>query len=133
MFNFLPRHAAIRIAFLFFALLSLPVSAFAQAANGAAVPEAEVTLKSPSQGTSTVIKTNKDGIYSFDGVNVGSYITERFAAELRGEFFNVTNNQNFDTPSVNLNVTSANTTNFLNTSLQNGGSRIFRVGAKIKF
>jgi hypothetical protein len=61
-------------------------------------------------------------------------ITERWKAELRGEFFNVTNNQNFDTPSANTNLTSAGaTTNFLNTSLQNGGSRTFRVGGKLIF
>jgi hypothetical protein len=62
-------------------------------------------------------------------------INERFKAELRGEFFNVTNNQNFDTPvsATNRSVTNATTTNFLNYGLQTGGSRTFRVGAKILF
>ena len=35
-------------------------------------------------------------------------ITERVGFELRGEFFNITNNQNFDTPSQNRNVTTQN-------------------------
>ncbi len=61
-------------------------------------------------------------------------INERWKAELRGEFFNVTNNQNFDTPSANKDVTAnGGTSNFLNTSLLNGGSRTFRVGGKIIF
>lgn len=60
-------------------------------------------------------------------------ITERVGFELRGEFFNITNNQNFDTPSQNRNVTTPNGANFLNTSLLNGGSRTMRVGGKVKF
>jgi hypothetical protein len=60
-------------------------------------------------------------------------ITERVGFELRGEFFNITNNQNFDTPSQNRNVSSNNGINFLNTSILNGGSRTMRVGGKIKF
>jgi hypothetical protein len=60
-------------------------------------------------------------------------ITERVGFELRGEFFNITNNQNFDTPSANRNVTTQNGINFLNTSILNGGSRTMRVGGKIKF
>jgi hypothetical protein len=64
-------------------------------------------------------------------------ITERVAFELRGEFFNITNNQNFDTPpssgSNNRNVTVSAGTNFNNTSILNGGSRTMRVGGKIIF
>jgi hypothetical protein len=74
-------------------------------------------------------------------------ITERVGFELRGEFFNITNNQNFDTPpssaSNNRNVTASNGTNFLNFGIlnggianggiQNGASRSMRVGGKIKF
>jgi hypothetical protein len=62
-------------------------------------------------------------------------ITERVAFELRGEFFNITNNQNFDTPpaSANRNVTSPTGTNFGNVLIQNGGSRTMRVGGKIIF
>jgi Carboxypeptidase regulatory-like domain len=60
-------------------------------------------------------------------------ITERVGFELRGEFFNITNNQNFDTPSLNNNVTTQNGINFLNTTILNGGSRTMRVGGKIKF
>jgi hypothetical protein len=60
-------------------------------------------------------------------------ITERVGFELRGEFFNITNNQNLDTPSQNRNTTTQNGINFLNTSIQNGGSRTMRVGGKIKF
>jgi hypothetical protein len=60
-------------------------------------------------------------------------ITERVGFELRGEFFNITNNQNFDTPSPNKNVSTNNGINFLNTSLQNGGSRTMRVGGKVIF
>ena len=60
-------------------------------------------------------------------------ITEGVGFELRGEFFNITNNQNFDTPSQNRNTTTQNGINFLNTSILNGGSRTMRVGGKIKF
>ncbi len=64
-------------------------------------------------------------------------ITERFRAELRGEAFNVTNNQNFTTPSVPANVTTQNGTNFQNflgtNTTTNGGGRTFRVGGKILF
>jgi hypothetical protein len=62
-------------------------------------------------------------------------ITERVAFELRGEFFNITNNQNFDTPAsaTNRNVTLSTGTNFDNVLLQNGGSRTMRVGGKIIF
>jgi hypothetical protein len=72
-------------------------------------------------------------------------ITERVAFELRGEFFNITNNQNFDTPpsATNRNVTTATGTNFVNFSILNGGttssgqnangSRTMRVGGKIIF
>jgi hypothetical protein len=60
-------------------------------------------------------------------------ITERVGFELRGEIFNITNNQNFDTPSANKNVSSNNGVNFLNTSILNGGSRTMRVGGKLKF
>jgi hypothetical protein len=45
-------------------------------------------------------------------------ITERFGFELRAKFFNITNNQNFDTPSPNKNVSTNNGTNFLDTTLQ---------------
>jgi len=65
-------------------------------------------------------------------------ITERVGFELRGEFFNVTNNQNFDTPpggtaGTNRNVSANTGTNFLNTTILNGGSRTMRVGGKITF
>ncbi len=60
-------------------------------------------------------------------------INERVGFELRGEFFNIPNNQNFDTPSGNKNVSTNNGTNFLNTSILNGGSRTMRVGGKITF
>ena len=60
-------------------------------------------------------------------------INERFRVELRGEFFNVTNNQNFTTPSAPVNVSTANGTNFQNFLLNNGGSRTFRVAGKIIF
>ena len=60
-------------------------------------------------------------------------ITEHVGFELRGEIFNITNNQNFDTPSANRNVSSANGVNFLNTFILNGGNRSMRVGGKLKF
>jgi hypothetical protein len=65
--------------------------------------------------------------------NVG----ERLKFELGGEFFNVTNNQNFNTPSAPVNVSTLNGTsfqNFVNTSTNtNGGGRTMRVRAKIIF
>ena len=41
--------------------------------TGAALPNAEITLRSPSQGTTTVVHTNSAGIYRFEGVNPGDY------------------------------------------------------------
>ncbi len=77
--------------------------------------------------TTRYLKLDTDVLKTFS-------IGERWKGELRGEFFNVTNNQNFDTPSAFTNLTTYGaTTNFNNTSLQTGGSRTFRVGAKIKF
>jgi hypothetical protein len=64
-------------------------------------------------------------------------ITERFRAELRGEFFNVTNNANFTTPSEPANVSTNNGVNFQNfvgtSTSTNGAGRTLRVGAKILF
>ncbi len=51
--------------------------------SGAAVPQAEVTLRSTLQGTTTIIRTNGDGIYRFDGVNPGDY-----TVTVRAENFN---------------------------------------------
>ena len=59
-------------------------------------------------------------------------ITEQIHAEVRGEFFNVTNNQNFDTPNAPALVSSAGNT-FQNYGLVSGGNRSFRVGGKILF
>lgn len=95
----------------------------------------QVTAYNPNQTqsrnqtyTTRYLKLDTDLLKTFS-------IGERWKAELRGEFFNVTNNQNFDTPasSTNRDVTASATTNFLNTSILNGGSRTFRVGAKVKF
>jgi outer membrane receptor protein involved in Fe transport len=62
-------------------------------------------------------------------------VTERFKLEYRAEIFNITNNENFDTPvsSTNRNVTAATGTNFLNLGLLNGGSRTMRMGLKVIF
>ncbi|HEY4355542.1 MAG TPA: carboxypeptidase regulatory-like domain-containing protein [Acidobacteriaceae bacterium] len=61
-------------------------------------------------------------------------ITEGVKAEVRATMLNVTNNQNFDTPSAYTNIsTYGATSNFLNYSLANGGSRTMRLGAKIIF
>lgn len=50
------------------------VTGIVQDATGAAVPNAELTLKSPSQGTTVVVKTNSVGLYRFEGVNPGDYV-----------------------------------------------------------
>ncbi|MFC6646551.1 carboxypeptidase regulatory-like domain-containing protein [Granulicella cerasi] len=42
--------------------------------SGATVPNANVTLRSPSQGTTTGVHTNSAGIYRFEGVNPGDYV-----------------------------------------------------------
>jgi hypothetical protein len=42
--------------------------------TGAALPNAEITLRSPSQGTTTVVRTNSAGLYRFEGVNPGDYV-----------------------------------------------------------
>src|SRR5258708_29884998 len=56
-----------------------------QDAAGAVVPDADVTLLSPSTGVSSTMKTNKSGIYRFEAVLVGDYIVSvtapRFATQ----------------------------------------------------
>ena len=48
-------------------------------ATGAVIAGADVALTSPSQGTKVVGKTNNQGIYRFDGVNVGDYVVSATA------------------------------------------------------
>ncbi len=61
-------------------------------------------------------------------------ITEGVNMEVRATVLNLTNNQNFDTPTAYSNIsTYGNTTNFFNYSLANGGSRTMRLGAKLLF
>ena len=50
--------------------------------TGAVIAGANVVLTSPSQGTKVVVKTNSQGIYRFDGVNVGDYVVSATAAGL---------------------------------------------------
>src|SRR5258708_12286061 len=50
-----------------------------QDAAGAVLPDADVTLFSPSTGVSSTIKTNKSGIYRFEAVLVGDYIVSASA------------------------------------------------------
>ncbi|MDE1160360.1 MAG: carboxypeptidase-like regulatory domain-containing protein [Acidobacteriaceae bacterium] len=95
-----------------------------------------VTTYSPSSPSIA----HRNFAYTTRYLNLDTNILKKIAIkndvnlELRGEFFNVTNNQNYDTPSAysNLNTYGAST-NFLNTSLQSGGSRSFRVGGKLLF
>lgn len=62
-------------------------------------------------------------------------LAERYKFEYRAEIFNVTNNENFNTPvsSTNRNVTAASAANFLNYYITNGGSRTMRMGLKLIF
>lgn len=62
-------------------------------------------------------------------------VTERVKLEYRAEIFNLTNEQNFDTPvsATNRNVNAAGTYDFLNYGLTNGGSRTMRMGLKVIF
>ncbi|HEX9121433.1 MAG TPA: hypothetical protein VF840_12915, partial [Terriglobales bacterium] len=62
-------------------------------------------------------------------------LSERVNFEYRAEIFNITNNQNFNTPvsATNRNVTAATGTNFLNYGLLDGGSRTMRMGLKLIF
>jgi hypothetical protein len=95
----------------------------------------QVTTYSPSSPLMESRNSNRSTRYLDLDTNILKTfkITERVGFELRGEIFNITNNQNFDTPSSNRNVSSNNGVNFLNTFLQNGGNRSMRVGGKIKF
>ncbi len=65
-------------------------------------------------------------------------IVERVNFELRGEFFDLANMQNFDTGTQTAGANSSNAVSstanvFQNFALYNGGSRSFRVGGKIIF
>src|ERR1700733_14033127 len=51
-----------------------------QDAAGAVLPNANVTLLSPSTGVSSTIKTNNAGIYRFEAVLVGDYIVSASAS-----------------------------------------------------
>src|SRR5260370_11773824 len=55
------------------------VTGTVQDAGGAVLPDADVTLFSPSTGVSSTIKTNKAGIYRFEAVLVGDYIVSASA------------------------------------------------------
>ncbi len=50
------------------------ITGLVQDPTGAVLANVEVTLKSPSQGTTTVVKTNSAGLYRFEGVNPGDYV-----------------------------------------------------------
>jgi len=65
-------------------------------------------------------------------------LNERFQLEYRAEIFDLTNNQNFNTPvsATNKDVTAAAGTNFLNYALRDvtdGQNRTMRMGVKLKF
>src|ERR1700753_2011659 len=55
------------------------VTGTVQDAAGAVLPDADVTLFSPSTGVSSTIKTNKAGIYRFEAVLVGDYVVSASA------------------------------------------------------
>lgn len=97
----------------------------------------QVTTYSPTSPNMEARNSNRTTRYLNLDMNILKKVavTERVKAELRGEFFNITNNQNFDTPvsATNRSVTSASGTNFLNYGLLSGGNRTFRVGAKVIF
>lgn len=59
-------------------------------------------------------------------------ITEQFKLEYRAEIFNITNEQNFDTPPART-VSSTSYTSFLSYATMNGGSRTMRMGLKVIF
>ncbi len=55
------------------------ITGIVQDSAGATIPDADVTLFSPSTGVSTTIKTNKAGIYRFDAVLAGDYTVSAIA------------------------------------------------------
>jgi hypothetical protein len=81
------------------------------------------------------------GLFTVDANILKTFrITERFKFEYRAEIFNITNNQNFNTPAsaTNRNLTATSAANFLNqgllTNSGNGnGSRTMRMGVKLLF
>jgi len=76
------------------------------------------------------------GLFTLDANILKTFrITERWKFEYRAEMFNVTNQQNFNTPvsSTNRNVTAAGGANFLNYGILSGGSRTMRMGVKVIF
>jgi hypothetical protein len=79
------RGKALRGVLLAAVFCSMAAVSFAQSARGvitgtvldstgAALSNAEITLRSPSQGTVTVVHSNSAGIYRFEGVNPGDYV-----------------------------------------------------------
>jgi hypothetical protein len=78
------------------------------------------------------------GLFTVDANILKTFrITERLKFEYRAEIFNLTNNQNFNTPAsaTNRNVTAAGAANFLNQGLlaSGNGSRTMRMGVKLLF
>ena len=55
------------------------ITGIVQDSAGATIPDADVTLFSPSTGVSTTLKTNKAGIYRFDAVLAGDYTVSAIA------------------------------------------------------
>src|SRR5258705_4800137 len=55
------------------------ITGIVQDSAGSTIPDADVTLFSPSTGVSTTLKTNKTGIYRFDAVLAGDYVVSAVA------------------------------------------------------
>ena len=78
--------------------------------------------------------SNYMGYYINMNMNVAKdiKINERFKAQLRSEFYNVTNTQSYDVAKFAKTVSSTSNT-FYDASSFSGGSRSFRVTAKVIF
>ena len=94
----------------------------------------EVASYQPTSNSMEGRNSNYMGYYINMNMNVAKdiKINERFKAQLRSEFYNVTNTQSYDVAKFAKTVSSTSNT-FYDASSFSGGSRSFRVTAKVIF
>ncbi|WP_263408435.1 TonB-dependent receptor [Terriglobus tenax] len=95
-------------------------------------------VQAPTYQPTSPVMASRNSMYTTRYLGLDMNVLKKFTisdhlkAELRGEFFNITNNQNFDTPNQPATVSSTANT-FMDFTTISGGARNFRIGAKILF